>query len=491
MNKLGVIFILLLAAALRFTTLPNLMVFTPDEEYQLYIVQTLIKDFHIIWIGLSALGFDLYMGPFWLYIIYPFAVILHGDPLVLGVLTGILGVATTFLIYFLGAKMFGKKVGLFASLMYATSALMVYYDQQGYPPAVPFFSILMTLSLYMTKQSGKWWILFAATYGMIFHIHFSLGLVIFVAIYWAISHKKTLNKKIILYSALTFLLMVSPLIAFDFFHKASNITAPLRMIQAAQKNKSNLNITHRFSVLAKTFSRVWYLEPHKNSADEILWPCMVNSMSTTTRANKAITVFTLMLLTIFLIRKNIWSDERKRLLILISLTLFIPFLFLSAINPIEYYFLGFFPLLFLISVFVIESFKKSIRYIAYVLIMIFVIHGVFTVFTARNDFGVAAKKNLVTKVMIAIGDAPYELKEEGGCQKYGGWRYIFAVFGRIPERSSEDSVFGWLYPGEISQKRARYQVIMNETRVPRKKTDSEYLLQEGGFSAIIIKHEKD
>ena len=93
------------------------------------------------------------MGPFWLYVIYPFAAFFKGDPLVLGALTSVLGVATTFLIYFLGSKMFSIKVGLLAALMYAASALMIFYDQQGYPPAVPFWSILMITALYLTKQS--------------------------------------------------------------------------------------------------------------------------------------------------------------------------------------------------------------------------------------------------------------------------------------------------------------------------------------------------
>ncbi len=29
------------------------MIFTPNEAYQVYIIQTLIKNFHIIWIELS------------------------------------------------------------------------------------------------------------------------------------------------------------------------------------------------------------------------------------------------------------------------------------------------------------------------------------------------------------------------------------------------------------------------------------------------------
>src|SRR3990167_5328210 len=106
------ILILTLAAVLRLAFLPKLMVFTPDEEYQLYLANTIIKNFHIIWIGVSTLGFDFYMGPFWIYIIYPFVALFKGDPIVLGYISSILGVFTTFLLYFLGKKMINNHTPL-------------------------------------------------------------------------------------------------------------------------------------------------------------------------------------------------------------------------------------------------------------------------------------------------------------------------------------------------------------------------------------------
>lgn len=460
MKNMLLLAILLLAGTLRFFTLSKLMVFTPDEEYQFYIVQTLIKDFHIIWIGLSALGFDVYLGPFWLYIMYPFAAIFQGNPLTGGALTSVLGVGTVFLIYLLGKEMFGPKVGLLASLLYASSALMIFYDQQGYPPSVPFWSALMVLSLYLTKKSPYWWIVFAATFGMTFHIHFSLSLMILVAIYWAFAHRETLNKKIVLLSVFTFTVMMSPLIAFDYFHKGSNITAPLRMLKSAGENQYNLNLPQRLDNFATTLSRVWYLQPGLQSSDEILYPCLIHPLAQTTQRNWLLAGFSLVLLTVFIV------FIREKLLILSALPMLIPFLLLSAISPIEYYLLGFFPILFLIFASSIESLPRSFKYGAYILVILLASSGVFTVLAARGDFGLDAKKTLVKKVMAEVKEESFSLQEEGGCQKYGGFRYVFAVYGRRPDQSSEDFNFAWLYPDEISQKPTKYSVIIKELRPP-------------------------
>ena len=92
-------------------TLSNLMVFTPDEEYQLYLVQTLIKNFHIIWIGVNALGFDFYMGPFWMYFLYPFIVVFNNEPIVVGVISSLIGVFTVWFVITTGASCSGSSFG--------------------------------------------------------------------------------------------------------------------------------------------------------------------------------------------------------------------------------------------------------------------------------------------------------------------------------------------------------------------------------------------
>lgn len=479
---------MLVAAILRFSTLSKLMVFTPDEEYLLYLAQTIVKDFHIIWIGVSALGFDLYMGPFWIYIISPLVLIFKGDPLVLGGLTSFLGILTIPLIYFLGKKIVNARVAITASLLYATSALIVFYDQQPYPPTVPFLSMLLALSLYMSKYKKWWWIIFAASYGMVFHIHLSLALIIVPAIYWGYLQRKSLDKKTVIFTVLAFILAVSPLIAFDYFHKGSNITTPIRIIQS---HKFGVPVSRevRFNNLLQTFGRLTFLNVGTSAGDEILYPCIKSKLTTSTRSNWIFILPALILFLLFLFKKSNWKNRGSRLLILLSLSFLLPFLFLNVINPIEYYLLGFFPLLFLMIGSVVESIKYPFKILAYFVVTLFVIHSIFTVFYASGDFGIDSKKQLISSTMHEVGNNPFEISEVGECHQYEGWRYLFTKYGRTPERSSEDPTFIWLYPTEVTKTPAKYSIVLKESRAPRS-INKGYVkvLNSGGFSAYLYEH---
>lgn len=468
-------FILILAAFLRFATVAKLVPFTPDEEYLIYLANTIIKDFHLIWIGVSSLGFNLYMGPFWVYFIVPFLMISKGDPIILNYLAIAFGLGTVGLLFWLGQKLFSKRVAVIASLIYALSPLIIFNDQKAYPTAVSFLSLLLTISLYMTKFSKKWWIAFAALYGFVFHLHLSLILIIFVGLYWAITHKKTLDPKTILLSVIAFIVMVSPLIAFDYFHKGSNITAPIRVISSLKKGGVKVNLAPRFRTFFTSMGRVFYLPPDKESSDEILPDCPKS------QAPSIISALAIVILLFFFVSKTTWQDEKKKLIALLSLCFIIPFVFLPIINPVEYYLLGFFPLLFLIVAVTTESLPPGLKKWSYAVLIILGLLGVNTLFNAKGSFGMGSKKKLVTDVIRKIDNRPFYLSEEGQCQKYGGWRYLFSAYGRQPTKSSEDSNFSWLFPDEITDKPIHYSVIMKEDReIP-------------GFSAEIksLKNQKD
>ena len=193
--------ILSVSAFIRLATLEKLMVFTPDESYILYFVQTLVKNFHILWVGVSALGFDFYMGPGWLYFLYPFVLISKNDPLVIGIISSLIGVITTYVVYWFGKKLYSTKVGLLASLFYGLSSLIVFYDQQPYPNAVALISLLIAISLYMSRKNKKWLYLFAFAYGAVFHLHLSLVLLVFAGVYWVFSNRLFDTKTFLISSA--------------------------------------------------------------------------------------------------------------------------------------------------------------------------------------------------------------------------------------------------------------------------------------------------
>lgn len=63
-----------------------------------------------------------------------------------------------------------------------------------------------------------------------------------------------------------------------------------------------------------------------------------------------------------------------------------------------------------------------------------------------NIAGLGNKLNLVKQAQKDIADRPYELRSEGEL-RYGGWRYLFTLYGKPPVKSYMDYVYqGWLYP---------------------------------------------
>ncbi|MDP3733205.1 MAG: glycosyltransferase family 39 protein, partial [Candidatus Daviesbacteria bacterium] len=209
--KIAIILILLLAALLRFYNLPNSFVFAGDEEYQAILAQSLIKDFHIIWIGVNAAHLGFYLGPYWVYFTSFWLFLSKGDPLITGYISSFIGIATTLLIVLTGSALFNKKTGLMSGLLYAALPLMVFFDQKYWNPTpIPLLSIIMLLSLFKLKENPKWLLLFAGSFGLLFHTHLSLTPLIFVTIFLVIKQKIKLNKRIIFLSLLTFLLIITP-----------------------------------------------------------------------------------------------------------------------------------------------------------------------------------------------------------------------------------------------------------------------------------------
>ncbi len=485
---LPIIIVVLIATILRFKTTSALMTFTPDEAYQTYIAQTIIKNFHIIWIGLSAGSFGLFLGPLWEYFISPLLSFSKGDPLILGYLGSLIGVISTFILYYLGLKMYNKKVGIIASLLYATLPLVIFYDQKPYPTGVSFLSILIVLSIYMTKQSKYWWLIFAAAYGAVFNIHLSLLPLILVAIYWAVTHKKNINKKVIILSFLIFIAIVSPLIMFDYFHKWSNISAPFIALRSPH-SPIIPTVEYHIKSLINSLGRIWYMPPFKNSTDEILWPCTFTPTSTFTISPIIFSLISIFALIYFFLKRSLNKKDEHKLLILTISAFIIPFTISSLSNPIEYYLVGLFPILFLAVASVTDSINIKIKPYIYFCILIISILGAVSTLSAKTDYGLDKKKTMIGKVMQAIGSQPYSLYEEGDCHKYEGWRYLFSVYARKPEQSSDDSEFGWLYTDELSKKIPTYVVLMKETRsvkeIPQK---YELTIKEGGFTAYIYKN---
>lgn len=453
------LFVTLLALALRVYHLNQLYVFGADEEYQVNIAMTLVRDFHLIWIGVSAANTGFYLGPFWSYFTYIWLLLFHGDPLSTAYVAAFLGAFTTCVIFYVGWKMFSLRVGIVASILYACLPLIVFFDQKYWnPSATPLLSVVMIYSLYRSGDNQRYWLLFALSFGLVFHVHLSLVPFILLAVYQI---KRGINKIILVQSIIIFLLVVSPLIVFDYFHKWSNITTPLRLGQIAlSQHESSLA---KIKVLSESVMRIWYLPPFSINANEILSACSKY------RSSPSIFALPFLLsIIIFFIKKQTWLQENSRILSCSIILISLSFILFPGRKD-EYYLLGLFPLLLFIPALLWN------KYLILILTLVISILGISGIVTAYNPYGLETKKQIISKVMSTIGKEPYSLEEQGECHQYEGWRYLFTTYGRQPERSSIDSVFGWLYAEQIHDTPVKYSVIIRGR-------DS----RDFGFTSIII-----
>lgn len=497
MTKKTIIIIILiasLAAFLRFYNLPALASFTFDEEHQFGLARTLIKNFHIIWIGVSASNLNFYLGPFWVYFTYIWLKIGGPDPLLSFYISSAIGVITAVLLFYAGKKIFDTKTAAVAALLYAVLPLIVYHNQKFWNVTiVPFLSLLMFYSLYQALKSPKWWILFFAAFGLVFHTHLSLVPLGLIGSFLFLKNRSKIKRKILIAVLVIFFMILSPLIAFDHFHNWSNTKA---ILQPKGILSNQVNPVSHISYLMEFLGRIWYLKPNLAIEDEIPFVCKdayKNNLpagydfdSIRTKPFFLLSAGSFLLLLLFLFKPSTWKNLNTRLLAVSLLSIFGFFVFFP-IGPSEYYLIGVFPLFLLLCGLLVKSVPPNLSFLFYGCIAVISLLGINTVLHSNLKYGLGVKKQLIGETMKKVGDAPFELYQNGICHSYDGWRYLFMIYGRKPERSDTDAALGWLYPEEVTKTPAKYKVIMSEAKVlPKEDISKATIIEGGGFKAYII-----
>src|SRR3989338_8621824 len=194
--------ILFLAFLFRFYNFQNLFFFGMDQEYEALIVKNIVDFKHFPLIGVNASDTGLYLGPAFIYLAAVPFYIFRGNPLGWGLTASFLGVLTVYFIYKVGKKMFSKKVGFFASLLYSSSFLTSFYDRQFWNPTpIPLFSLLIGFLLYrILNNNRKSLLLLALSFGIAIQAHLSILIFLPLIIYAVMKKYKILGIKTIFLS---------------------------------------------------------------------------------------------------------------------------------------------------------------------------------------------------------------------------------------------------------------------------------------------------
>jgi len=218
-------FILILSLFLGFFKIRELMTFIGDQGWFYLSAKDVIIDGQIPLVGIASSHPWLYQGPFWTYLLSPFLWIFNFDPVSGAYLSIILGVLSVVGMYIVGSALFGKRVGIIASLLYATSPLAVYYMRFPYHTSpIPLFVIALTFSLFKITQNKFGYLplaifLVTALYNFEIATVVLWGVLVSILMYKFFKDRKNFrqifNKKIIFLSLFSLLTPLLPMILYD------------------------------------------------------------------------------------------------------------------------------------------------------------------------------------------------------------------------------------------------------------------------------------
>lgn len=485
-----------LSLLLRSHNLPEIYIFGFDEEYQATYAWSLVKDPHPIWIGVSASYLDYYMGPYFTYFTAILLAISKGDVILTAYFAALVGVITTLVIFYIGRYFFNFTTGLVAASLHATLPLFVYYDQKYWNPMfVSLIALGIFVVLNLIKKSKWWWLAYAALAGIVFQTDLTPAPFLLIGSVYFIKDKYWKDLKLIIFSFLVFMLFYWPLIVFDYNHNWSNLTAPLRFEEQAEKHEAVFNPFGKFQTFFDSLGRVWYLQSGKSNADELNISCtslsvkqefkFIDQYSERTNSHFVLSFASLGLIT-YLFWVCFSSKKREFRILAIMLSVKLSFFLIYQGGSFEYYILDFLTLLLFIPGILISRMKPVFRFFPVLVIFLVTVFGINTIFKVSKNFSFSTKKQLIGDIMQIVGNNKFSIEGEGICHNYEGWRYLFKTYARAPDKSYTDKDLAWLYPDEVGSLEVDYNVILSEGRLPLQRDLSDYIkINKGGYAAYI------
>ena len=461
--------------------------FNFDEEYQAFLAWSQVQNFHPIWIGVSASNFGFYLGPAFTYLNAILFKISGGDLASLAIFSPLLGIATSFSIYYITSKIFTKKAAIFAMLIYGFSALMNIFDRRFWNPTpIPFITVWLLYSLYKANKDSRWFILTSVLMAISLHIHLSLVAFWPLILFIIFKNIKKISFKSWFLSISTYLIIVSPMIIFDINHNFDNLLGPVRYVFSSKGDGLSFStsvISGNFRSIGTALSRFWFIKPFATVQEEML----LGIHSGMTKGYWKLSVISLVILGWLLIKQK--RDKNLRILLFATLSILAAFLFYPS-PACEYFLVSFFALFaIIVGLFLSQTpFRLSIT-----LLGIYILINSFAVLTINQDrFGLTVRRQLVLETMSIVKDEPFavEIPEIGSSTypQYAGWCFMYRVYGRIPVKCQADDYFGWILGESTSDLLPKYKIIIMEDREYISEAKPVEVFQKGAFNIYIFKN---
>ncbi len=223
---------------MRLYKIDGYMEFLGDQGRDVYIIRDLFKNGNLFFIGPQTSIGNMYLGPWFYYLIAPALLLANFNPIGPAIFIAIINIATIALIYYVCQKWFNRSVGLISAFLFSISPVVIKYSNFIWNPNImPFFSLLFIYFFFEAVFHHKYKnFLFASlSFVMVINSHYiGLALLPFPGLCWLVilikliysksKHLKPFLTNTFL-AGIIFAASLIPQILFDIKHNGQNIKA--------------------------------------------------------------------------------------------------------------------------------------------------------------------------------------------------------------------------------------------------------------------------
>ena len=461
--------IITLGIFLRLIYLQEWFHFEFDEEVIAWKLRPFLQEGKPFLIG-GGTPFGFHLGPAFYYLSAIPLFFSRLDPIGWGVVAAIFGTVTVWLMWLAGKNLYGRRVGLIAALLWATSFTAVMTDRHWWPLALDsLLSLIVILCLFHILKNGKftklpikWWLILGLTLAFAWQADLTVLPLFLASAIVVISNWKS-QKRGVTIAVLILLMSVSPLVLFELRHPGANLG---KLIQGSSfSGWQGLGLNDLWFI-PQSLSRLLF--PITNLDGDLLrfytWCKEISDVRVNSQPWWAGAITTVLLIFPFLyvipakvgiylnrfrsksgMTRNSESDFILRIVILSGVGGIFLFKLMGG-NLYDFYLAVLYPVVLILTAGAIDFiWRKRGAMAAGAIIMVIVGLNLAAIIKAYHPQGLAVKRQAVAWAISNVGNEEFDLDSISSCSRYNGVRFLFWLAGKEPQQSFVDPELSWLY----------------------------------------------
>lgn len=441
--------VILISGLFRFYNFYQFQYWSGDEE----LLTATLR--HIVWdksptllVQNANLGFGL--GSYYHWLLSPIYFAFNFNLILLQSIGSLLGLVTTYAVFLAAREIGGKRLGLFASFIYASSFLISLFDRRLYHLTLdPFLTAIALLSIIkILKGKSQYLLILAVPVGFTFHSDASLAVLILASIATFFIYRPKLSKKMIFGFLAIICLFLLPFVVAQIKYKNSVIGPVIKSITRPLSGQSvttagyNVFPTGEF---VNVLSRAIFTNP-SNFIEQHFCYCKTYPKPLFGAFSELLAILIVIGNFAFFWRKR---DKESAVLWIMFFSFVFGIIIFNLVfkgSFVQHYFMVLFPIYAIMIAQVMDLlFLRYRKAVISALFVYFLINFV-TLINSSVKYPLESKIALVASTFGDIEGKNYSIESSGDSYiQGGGWTELFILKKHPPVSSYWFSYWDWIY----------------------------------------------